>query len=249
MALSGKYVSVKNIIAKVYRDLQLKDEEPFMDMIEWMAEALDFIHVYPQYSHGKVCFEISGYKTELPCDFISIEGIAYNGRNLVPTNNLFGTSTIQGNRGAYYTPYSYNQSKIENVLFVEPENLSYNRSNNVSFKIENGWLKTPYNEGIIDMIYVSQPMDEEGYPLIPDNQSFREAIYKYVVYKYLYSRYIRGEVSENIYQDAKYDWKYYCNQAGTEAIMPTLGELENLKRSFLSLKPRVNLFNNFYNSL
>lgn len=48
MALSGKTISLKQIIAKVYRDLQLKEEDNFIDFIEWGAEALEQIGVFEQ---------------------------------------------------------------------------------------------------------------------------------------------------------------------------------------------------------
>ena len=38
--LTGKKVSVKNIIAKVFRDLKLKEEQDFIDFLEWADEAL-----------------------------------------------------------------------------------------------------------------------------------------------------------------------------------------------------------------
>ncbi len=246
--LNGKTISVKSIIAKVYRDLQLKDEEQFMDIIEWAAEALDHIHVYPQYESKAICFEVDSYKTELPCDFVALDQIAHGGVNMRASNNSFG---IQGNNppaGVYYTPYSYNQAKIENAIFVDPNDSTYFRPG-YSFKIENGWLKTSFNEGQIDMVYIAQPMDEEGYPLVPDHASFREALYWYIVYKSIYSKYLQGQISENAYQDAWNKWQWYCNQAGAEALMPDLTTLDNIKRSFLSLKPRPYLFDNFYNSL
>lgn len=246
--LSGKTISVKSLIAKVYRDLQLKEEEPFMDFIEHIAEALDFIHVYPQYDHKAIEFVLDAYKTELPLDYIGLELIEYNGVNMRPTPNIFGPGSDVGSSGIYYTPYSYNQSKIENAVFIDPEDTSY-FCPGYSFKIENGWLKTSFNEGTINMVYTSQPMDDEGYPLIPDNQSFREALYWYVVYKYLYPKVLKGEVNGQFYDDAYNKWQWYCNQAGTEAIMPDLTTLENLKRSYLTLKTKPNLFNNFYNSL
>jgi len=247
MAVSGKQISVKSIIAKIYRDLDLKEEEAFMDFIEWCAEALDFIHVYPQYESKPISFKVDAYKTELPCDYIGLDQISYKGVNLRPSHNSFGLTTGTPS-GQYYTRYSYNQSKIENAVFIDPSNTTY-FSPGYSFKIENGWLKTSFNTGDVDMVYISQPMDDEGYPLIPDEISFKEALYWYVVYKYLYPKVLRGEISDKFYNDAYNKWQWYCNQAGAEAMMPDLTTLENIKRAYLSLKIKPNLFENFYNGL
>lgn len=244
--LTNKTVSVKNIIAKVYRDLQLKEEEPFTDFIEHCAEALEFIHVYPQFDHKQLSLSIKNYKAELPCDYISLEAVSYEGHNLRYTTNMFGPLDTTRS-GAYYTPYSYNQDKIANVLLLK---FGDNRLNpTTSFSVKNGYFNTSFKEGQLDIQYIALPMDEEGYPLVPDHVSFREALYWYVVYKYLYPKVLNGEVQGQFYQDAYEKWQYYCNQAGAEAMMPDLMTLENIKRSYLSLRLRPNLFDNFYNTL
>lgn len=244
--LTNKTISVKNIIAKVYRDLNLKEEEAFTDLIEWAAEALDFIHVYPQYEHKQITIHINNYKAELPCDYISLEAVNYDGQNLRYTTNMFGPiDTTKSDR--YYTPYSYNQDKIANVLLLLPGD---NRlSPAASFSINNGYFQTSFKKGQLDIQYLALSLDEEGYPLVPDHVSFREALYWYITYKYLYPKVLKGEVAPQFYQDAYEKWQHYCNQAGAEALMPDLMTLENIKRSFLSLRLRPNLFDNFYNNL
>ena len=49
-----KFTSVKEVIARVYRDLNLQDTERWEDMIEWIADALDFIGAYQQTCHKKI---------------------------------------------------------------------------------------------------------------------------------------------------------------------------------------------------
>lgn len=245
MALNNKQISVKSIIAKVYRDLQLTDEEPFMDFIEWMAEALDFIHVYPQYEHKTGRVQIKNYKGELPCDYINLESIGYNGMNIRYTTDMFGPRDTSPT-GRYYTPYAYNQDKLANVVLVTNEN---RLGPNATFKIEGGYFLTSFKEGNLDIAYLGLPLDEEGYPLIPDHVSFKEALYWYVVYKFLYPKVLKGDVQGQFYQDAYQKWQYYCNQAGAEALMPDLITLENIKRSYLTLRLRPNLVDNFFRTL
>lgn len=242
--LSGKQISCKTIIAKVYRDLQLKEEEPFMDMIEWLAEALEFIHVYPQYIH-KVCrLDVKNFKAELPCDFIGLESLEYNGTNMLYSSNQFGPKDHTPT-GRYYTPYSYNQDKIDNVLLVK----DYSIRGLGEFTIEGPWIKTSFKEACLHIKYVAYPSDEEGYPLVPDHQSFKEALFWFITYKYLYGKALRGEVDTGFYTDAFAKWQYYCNQAGAEAMMPDLATLEAIKRSYQRLKPDMFQFTSFYNNL
>jgi len=242
--LNGKQISCKTIIAKVYRDLQLKEEEAFTDFIEWMSEALDFIHVYPQYIHKSACICIKNYKGELPCDYIGLDAVEYNGFNMLYSSNLYGPKDRTPS-GRYYTPYSYNQEKINNVLLVKGNMLGPD----AEFWIEGSWFRTSFKEGTLNIRYTAYPSDEDGYPLVPDHQSFKEALYWYITYKYLYAKALNKEIDPRFYDDAYVKWQYYCNQAGAEAMMPDLQTLEALKRSFHRLKPDMFQFTKFYNDL
>ena len=93
------------------------------------------------------------------------------------------------------------------------------------------------------------PTDSEGYPLIPDYAEFKEAIYWYINMKYSYAFWRRGEIRDGIYQDAEQKWHWYCQQAANKGMMPDLGQLENIKRSYLSLRPKTEQFKNFYSNL
>jgi len=244
--LNQNFISVKTIIAKLYRDLRIKEEEDFTDIIEHCAEALDFIHVYPQYTNKPAIVTIKNYKGELPCDYIGMDILEYNGNNLRYSTNSFGPQTNTSNY--YLTPYSYNQKKIENAVFVDPKNINY-FFNGESVKLENGYVKTSFKEGIINIRYMAMIIDEEGYPMVPDHVSFKEALYWYCTYKYLYPKALNGEISGQFYSDAYAKWEHYCNQSGAEAMMPDLDTLENIKRNFIRLKPNVLQADTFYNNL
>ena len=118
MSLTGKTISLKYIIAKVWNDLGIQDEDDVaINLIEWAADALEFIHVYPQFISKPTTLSICNYKAELPCDFIELEQVEYNGFALRPSNNTFGPQSTTSLVG-YLTPYSYNQDKIQNGFVV-----------------------------------------------------------------------------------------------------------------------------------
>lgn len=247
MALNNKFISVKSIIAKLYRDLKLKEEEDFTDIIEWCAEALGFIHVFPQYTSKPDKIDIVNYKGELPSDYINMVAVEHNGYSLSYSTNIFGPQDNTKLRRSD-TPYSYNQKKIENVVFVDPKYINY-FSNRDSVLLENGYIKTSFEKGEMMINYIAMVLDCDGYPMVPDNVSFTEALYWFCTYKYLYSKALYGEINDKFYQDAYNKWQYYCNQAGAEALMPDLNTLENIKKSFISLKPNLNRSIDFYNRL
>jgi hypothetical protein len=107
------------------------------------------------------------------------------------------------------------------------------------YTIRGGYLKTNIETGFISITYQAIPTDNEGYPLIPDLDSFREALYWYINMKLLYPQWKTGQVRDAIYLDARRSWNYYCKQAYGEAMMPDRGQLESIKNSWLRLIPNI----------
>lgn len=240
MSLTSNTVSYQSIIAKVYRNLQLKDNEDIIgDILEWTGEALDFIGVYNQYGSECATIVINNYKGEKPCDFVELEQASYNNYPILYNTGIQTPKNTSINYG-YLTPYSYNQEKINNGLIV---NGKYTLANNETFKIKNSYFQTSFEKGELNIVYTSLITDDDGFPLIPDDVSYKEALYWYIVYKINYAQARKGEISASFYSDAYDKWLKYCNQAGANAMMPDLTTLENIKRSFISLKPNLYKFN------
>lgn len=246
MSLTSKKISVKNIIAKVYQDLDLSNDIDIGRLIEWSAEALNKINVYQQLETKRATICINNYKSEIPCDLVYLTSIGYKG---VQLDKSSGNDIYNARRSSnFYTdPRAVNQDKITNSAFIY--GMSYMFKTGDSFLMENGWFKTSFSNGDIDIQYQAMSMDNEGYPLIPDNESFRDAIFWYIVHKYFYIKAISEERFKWLYQDADVKWRYYVTQSGAEAMMPDVHTLENIKRNYLQLLPKVNSYESFFSDL
>jgi hypothetical protein len=187
------------------------------------------------------------YKAPLPLGLVSLTGLVYNDRPLVPNSNIYGPNTEDTPILGVSPPYSINQAKIENTIFINT--ILRNQLENDGYRLEDGYIKTPFSKGKLYISYNKIPVDCEGYPEVPDEVSFREAVYRYIVYKWMYPKVITGQINDRLLQDAEQKWHWYCNQAGTKAMSPDINQLEAIKRNFLSLKPNVNMFSNFFTNL
>ena len=246
MALTGRKVSVKNIIAKVFRDLDLREEADFINMLEWSAEALDHIAVFDQLETKFWCTEVNFYKAELPCDMVYINSISVNGENLKPATNPFGSQHLEDYNTNADSGLAVNIDKVQNAAYAGLLDL---RNHNNSYTIANGYIKLAKKDGTLSISYQAMPTDEEGYPLIPDEVSFREAVYRYIVYKWMYPQVLKGKIDPRMLADAEQKWNWYCNQAGAKAMMPDQAKLENIKRNYLKLKPDLYRFDSFFNNI
>lgn len=106
---------------------------------------------------------------------------------------------------------------------------------------ENGILEFSFESGQVAISYLYHPIDEKGYPLIPDNISYTTAIVAYINYKITqgdFYNYVAG--SQSRYIKAEQDWHWYCKQSSNLSLMPNeelLGEINDIWRKSTAPSP------------
>ena len=87
--------------------------------------------------------------------------------------------------------------------------------------------------------YTAFPVDEDCYPLVPDDISFREAMFWYIYKKFLLGGYMPN-ANGMTYQVAEEQWKYYCTQARNAANYPDIEKYESFLNQWVRLIPNIN---------
>ena len=92
--------------------------------------------------------------------------------------------------------------------------------------------------------YTAFPTDDDCYPLVPDEISFREAMFWYVFKKLLLQSDLmindRRFKSNGIdYNYADQQWKYYCGQARNAANYPDIDRYESFMNQWVRLIPDI----------
>lgn len=119
-----------------------------------------------------------------------------------------------------------------------------------TYIISGGYIKTNVATGYLMLAYQAIPTDTNGYPMIPDNQSFTEAIYWYIVMKLLYAQWVSGQIRDAVYADAKRSWNFYCKQAYGNSMMPNGAEqLESIKNTWHRLVQEWGEHDNFFSTI
>lgn len=118
-----------------------------------------------------------------------------------------------------------------------------------TYTIRGGYIKTNQSTGYLQLSYQAIPTDLEGYPLIPDNESYIEALYWYCVMKLYYPKWVTGTIRDAVYYDARRSWNYYRKQAYGESMMPDKGQLESIKNTWLRLIPNINEYDTSFSNL
>lgn len=267
---------IDRVIDKIIRDLGLgQNEIDYADYIEWMADGLQHIGAYYQYEEKECSVIIDDYTGLLPCDLHKVirmkkgcsitpsgEGGFYGGsltQALVNAGVDFDTlsaldnyaiAKTQGLQGINYTSgYSYITDKLQgnkNLIGTSSANSFTENDYNVNFNK----VTTAFRHGVIQLQYLALPIDERGWPLVPDNVSFRDALFWKVAY-HVSMRDPKSLASPRM-QDMEYcrqQWLKYCKQARAEANMPDLAMTERLANNWMRLYNTTNDGANEYRNL
>lgn len=110
----------------------------------------------------------------------------------------------------------------------------------ITVNVPCGWVKVSYH---------AIPTDEDSMPMIPDLTSYKEALMYYIGTKLLYSKWIKGQVSNEIYYTIKRSWNFYRKQAYAEAMMPSTDEIRGIQNSWDRLYPERDEHSSFFEYL
>lgn len=239
-----KYVSVKEIIEGVYRDAAIHEELDIWDIIEWAGEALELVGAGTSYEElvGEVC--VKEHRSQLPCNFHILESISYKG---------FPLPLCSGTFGALSTTSTTTSTNTVDGKEVDKDNFPLTGRNNYPpgecYYINDNFIVTSFASGCLVLAFKGIKVDLEGFPMIPDNISYKKAIKAYVLMMLDRINWRKGSSPEGVYRDSQRDWEWYVKQARGSANMPNLDQTENIKNLWLRLKPRTTSHSTFFTNL
>ena len=135
-------------------------------------------------------------------------------------------------------PLQYGSSNFHRSMHCEGcvnENAHYEDT----YIIDEGYIKTSFVSGKICLSYMAFPTDEDCYPLVPDEISFKEAMFWYIYKKILLFNPM-FKVNGIKYDFAEQQWKYYCSQARNAANYPDIDKYESFMNQWVRMIPNMN---------
>jgi len=144
-------------------------------------------------------------------------------------------------------PLQYGASTFHKSMHCEGcvnENMQYEDT----YIIDNDYIKTSFESGKICLSYMAFPTDDDCYPLVPDDISFKEAMFWYVYKKILLSNptFKNNGIDYGI---AENQWKYYCTQARNAANYPDIDKYESFMNQWVRLLPNINRHETLFEDL
>lgn len=112
----------------------------------------------------------------------------------------------------------------------------------LAFKTQGRTIYTTFKEGSVTISYRAIPVDEEGYPLIMDNERFKNALELFIK-KDRFGRYFdTGKIALNVLQHTEAEYAWAAGQLAEELKMPSISEWENISQAHNQLLQKTEEF-------
>jgi len=263
-----KNISSKSVIRKIFRDLNPNTDNWIDDAVEWIGEALEHVGASPQLVTKTVILDVKDYKALMPSDLYYINQVAINttasGSSVASQidtirEKLDAIILAGDNAGAQLNEVNSRLHVLEqtylnsNNLYILaycttnfPKNIHCTTCVNEyalgedCYYIDNDLIKASFVTGKICLSYTAFPVDDECFPMVPDEISFKEAMFWYVYKKLLLGGTVPQANNKIDYLFADEKWKYYCTQARNAANYPDIDKYESFMDQWVRLIPNIN---------
>lgn len=190
----------------------LLQDIPFETVVDYTVDFIRIVGTPPSFLDKTAIIDIVDYRGILPCDYYEMTQVRLN----------------DGSKRTFrYTTDSFHMSDNKPEL------------SDLTYKIQGNCIFTaPLEQGQIEIAYQAMPMDEEGYPLIPDNSSYSRALETYIKREWFTILFDQGKLNGQVLARADQEYSFYVGQAQSEIIMPTIDQMEAISNMWNTLLPR-----------
>ena len=234
------YKSLGEVIWKVMRN-PLAAELTYEEAAEYALEFIKLLGAPVAYIDAPpVILNLENHKVELPCNIYQIKGIRYidtdeDGKINQPIAMREATN-VYHNDPAEFTNESNSDFDLR----------GNHRRNEFTYSIQKGILFSSMRDGSIQIAYKQIATDDEGYPLIPDNEKVLLGAEYYILSRYLEPLWLIGKITDKAFEFIQQKRYFYMPSAYTSLTMPSVDGMESLMNSLNRLIINTNSHKNFF---
>lgn len=212
----------------------LKDDENMQNLTleQVVRHTIRFMEKfgYPKlYEDKQEDIEIHEFRGLLPCDLISIiqvkDGLSGLCLRSMTDSFMPGEPIPEGRTFRHPIPFEH------------------------SFKTQGRVIYTSFPEGRVTVAYKATKVDDDGFPMLVDNEVYLDALEAYITLKMYTAKFRNGKITAGILQEVQQSYAVAAKLLETEFSTPSYSEAESMTRYFNSLIPRVREFDRGFRHL
>ena len=211
------YISIKQVLDDLLEHPLLQDLS-FERVVNHTVHFLQIVGVPNEFEEKTALIDIKDYRGCLPCDYYDmIQVRTYKEGEYYPrvfryTTDSFHLSPKKGDSDTW----------------------------DLTYKLQNSIIYTSIKEGTIEIAYHAIKVDKEGYPMIPENSSFIQALELYIKKKVFTILFDQGKINNAVLQNTQQEYAWAVGQAQRDLTMPTIDQMESISNMWTQLLQRNN---------
>lgn len=212
--------NIRRILDRVTRHPRLRDI-PFETALEYAVDFIELMGTPGIYDEKTAIIKIKDWRGELPCDFKDVIQV-----RVAPNQNSCGY--LNGTPAYRESSDSFHMSDVKPI------------SGGLTYKLQGRVIFTSTKDVDVEMAYHAFAVDDEGYPLLPDNASFLRGLESYIKMKWFEILFEEGKISQAVMDRADREYCWAAGDAQSEFSRLNIDKAETLFNSFATLIPRNN---------
>lgn len=212
----NNYISIHEILDNTLSHPLLKDVS-FERAINYTIHFLRIMGMPDIFLEKTEVIDIKDFRGVLPCDFYKM---------------------IQVRTHCHDKRYQVFRYSTDSFHMSNRKQDSYD----LTYKLQGNVIFTSMKEGKIEIAYNAMAIDDEGYPMIPDDSSFIKALELYIKKECFTVLFDLGKITPQVYNNTLQEYHFYAGQAQTSLVKPSIDQMQALCNSLNTLVPRMNEF-------
>ena len=233
---AGGTISLKTILWEVMQNPWTKDLG-YEDAAEYALTGIKLIGATLGYQN-KVTnpkLKVINYKTTMPAALVLTRGArAFSAMNQNDTEGIpmsYATDIFHKTLGCYEDSSS---TTIADFGFE------------VTYMVQSNIMTTSFKDGYVEVAYQALPTDEDGFPLVPDNMDFREALRYYIIYRHLENLWSIGKVTDKVFNYIDTKKCFYMGAAQADMQLSGMDHVGAVMNSINRLIVNTNAQQNYF---
>lgn len=205
MAEYTGYISIKQILDDLLAHPLLRD----LSLERTLDHAIHFMRIVgmpKMFSEKVIKVTLNEYRALLPDDYY----------------NIIQVREANSNIPLQHTIDSHHMGDDKNSI-------------SPSYRIQGNIIYSSLRDKELEISYKALPIDEEGYPMLPDNSSFIKALELYIKKQYFTVLFDMGKITGQVLNNTQQEYAWYVGQCQSDLVRPTWDEMKSITNTWTNI--------------
>ena len=244
--MANNYTSIKVVADRLLRHPMMAGIS-FEAIIDYTVDFMRIVQCCNFFEEKCSVITINNYKGLLPNDFYELNQIRL--KSTTRKYPIYEEITREDEDGnivpkMLYEQIGYASKEVSTSKVFKYATDSFHMSENadcvdLTYKIQGGYIFTSIKEGEIEISYRAIIVDNEGYPMIPDNSKFLRALEAYIKKQWFTILFDMGKLQAPILNNTQQEYAWAVGACESEFQKMSLDKAESFYNSWRTMIPRT----------